>query len=141
VSEAAIAGFEEIAQQYYPGSRRPIKTVPAAPARRTPTEGLKSRTYVIRGRSIEFFTIGQLAVALNRRPVTIRKWEHDGILPKSQYATPSDDPRGRQRLYTKEQVEGIVKIAIEEKVFDPYRPNFKGSNFTTKVVALFKELS
>jgi hypothetical protein len=75
--------------------------------------------------------------------VTIRKWEREGIIPKSTFQSPGrdDDVRGRRRLYTREQVEGIVRIAHEEGVLVSHQKPIKGTNFTARVIDLFKRLA
>jgi hypothetical protein len=137
------ADFQKMAERYYPGSTARVgsrKIEPKVSSRAT--EGLIPTVYDVAGNSVEFFTIGELAKALNRQAGTIRKWEKEGILPKSLYSSPSEDPRGVRRLYTRKQIEGIVKIAIEEQVFYPQETRrIKATYFTSKVIALFKELS
>lgn len=66
------------------------------------------KTYLIHGKEVELYSIGELAEMLDRERQTIRKWERAGIIPAATFRTKS----GR-RLYTKEQVEAIVK-AVEE---------------------------
>jgi hypothetical protein len=97
----------------------------------------------VAGVETEFYTLGNLAQALGRQPVTIRKWEREGIIPKSTYQSPGrdDDPRGRRRLYTREQIEGIVRIAHEEGVLVSHQKPLKATNFTVRVVDLFKRLA
>uniref|UniRef100_A0AAU3I9L1 HTH merR-type domain-containing protein n=1 Tax=Streptomyces sp. NBC_01393 TaxID=2903851 RepID=A0AAU3I9L1_9ACTN len=142
--------FAAIGQQYYPGSTRPLvrhrnrlNTGAAQPAADTGAWDAKPRTYVVSGVSTEFFTVGDLAAALGRRPVTIRKWERDGIIPKSTYQSPGKDGdvRGRRRLYTRPQVEGMVRIAYEEGVLVSHQKPIKGTAFTERVIALFKALA
>jgi hypothetical protein len=110
--------------QNYPGSKRPLKTFdttfsPVPDTALDPLgEGKKMR---VGTRELEFYTIGDLARALNRKPVTIRKWESEGVIPKAVYILPSkiDDKRGVRRLYSREQVEGLMLVAREEGVFEP----------------------
>jgi hypothetical protein len=127
--------------------------------------GLKPRRYLAKGVEREFYTIGELAKALGRQVVTVRKWEREGILPASQFVVnayilgPGGEPvtddlgrkvenkRGRRRLYTAEQVVGIVQIAADEGILlDPYRPRkgqrvrqIRETNFTERVIALFRQ--
>jgi hypothetical protein len=79
----------------------------------------------VRGERREFFTIGHLAAALGKTPVTLRRWEQKGWLPRPVFRGPT--PRNEQvpgrpvkgkRLYTREMVEGIVRIAHEEGVLN-----------------------
>jgi hypothetical protein len=127
----------------YPGSSKPRVTPQAAPDRaRDGVEwDAKPRIYTVAGKETEFFTVGQLARALGREAVTIRKWEREGVIPRAQFNAPSDDVRGRRRLYTRAQVEGIVRIALEEGVMGAnHQMALKSTRFTEKVIDLFKSL-
>ena len=96
--------------------------------------------YTVAGQDVELFTVGQLAQALGREAGTIRKWEANGIIPKAMYSSPSIDPRGKRRLYTRAMVEGIVKIAKQEGILAPNsRKTISATRFTERVVQLFKE--
>lgn len=111
--------------QRYPGSKKPIKTFdrPSVPSKPEvdPFALPDGKKMWVEGREIEFFTIGDLARCLNRQPVTMRKWESDGVIPKATYIKPSKvkDSRGLRRLYSREQIEGLVQIAREEGVWEP----------------------
>ena len=141
----AVRDFADIAQEYYPGSRRPIVRHPNRNTEQQLPDperwDAKPRVYKVRGTDVELFTVGQLAKALNRRPVTIRLWERQGIIPRSTYQRNSEDPRGRRRLYSREQVEGMVQIAKEEGIHTTHQKPIASTNFTARVVALFRELS
>ena len=129
--------------EYYPGSRE-RREAPAAPA--DPVAGLfleAGRMLTVNGIEVEFFTIGQLAAVLNRKPVTIRMWEREGIIPSSGWTKPGRDrdPRGKRRLWTRAQVEGIWRIAREEGVLNPGpHVSILTTRFTGRVKALFLEL-
>lgn len=80
----------------------------------------KPNVFLVGGKEQEFFSIGQLGMALgNRSPNTMRAWERKGVIPKSPYVKPSEDPRGRRRMYTRAMVEGLVQIARDEGVLFP----------------------
>lgn len=98
--------------------------------------------YSVGGTLQEFYFVGQLAKALNRSSVTLRRWESDGTIPTSTYSAPSysGDIRGRRRIYSREQVEGIVRIAAEEGLLDPAK-RVNSTNFSARVRALFKDLA
>lgn len=143
--------FEAIKEelpQFYPGSTKAIVRHPNRPdhTRRPgigadPEWDANPRVYKTEDGDTEFFTLGQLARALGRQPVTIRKWEREGVIPKAQFQVPgrNDDPRGRRRLYTRKQVEGIVKIAAEEGLFANTRKPFEETEFKARVLELFKQ--
>lgn len=91
----------------------------------------------INGVMYEFFTIGQLAMALNRKPITIRKWEDRKVIPKARYR----DPRGR-RLYTRRQVEGLIDLCHQHGILVFQGRPAAGTvtkAFTKDVIALWKE--
>src|SRR5438045_1866404 len=102
----------------------------------------KPFVFLANGVEQEFFSIGQLGKALgNRSAETLRKWEREGILPKSPYMKPSPDPRGRRRMYMRGMVEGLVKIAKEEGVWLPDKGNrLSETMFQQKALLLFKKL-
>jgi hypothetical protein len=141
--------FAALGEQYYPGSTRPIVRHPnrnslhTEPATSAGDWDAKPRKYVVAGTETEFFTVGQLAAALGRQPVTIRKWEREGTIPKSTFQAPGrdGDVRGRRRLYTRAQVEGMVRIAAEEGVLVSHQKPIKDTNFTARVIDLFKRLA
>jgi len=85
--------------------------------------GARSKTFRVGGQDREFYTVGELARALQRKPGTVRMWEHKGWIPKANYRTPS--PEGEQlpgreskgrRLYSREQVEFLVEAAERFKL-------------------------
>lgn len=98
--------------------------------------------FLMKGKETEFFSIGQLGKALGgRSPNTLRKWEREGIIGKSPYVKPSSDPRGRRRMYTREMVEGLVKIAREEGILLPDKgKRLSDTNFSMKALELFRRL-
>jgi len=67
-----------------------------------------SKEYVLDGKVINLFTIGELGRAVQKQPVTIRKWESTGILPPAEYRDGSN-----RRLYTKEQLDGLAELTAK----------------------------
>jgi hypothetical protein len=142
-----LLGIDPDAIPFYPGSkqRRDTRQTPADTRQpwQKAFDGLTPRTYQVRGQDTEFFTIGQLAFALERKPVTLRKWEADGVLPKATFLAPNPkkDHRAKRRLYSRAQAEGIVRIAAEEGLIDEARRVLVSqTHFTERVTDLFKEL-
>jgi DNA-binding transcriptional MerR regulator len=92
---------------------------------------------------VELFTISQVAFYLNRRPVTIRKWEEKGFIPKATFAKPgvNKDPRGRRRLYSRDQVVALVTIADAEGILHNPHAQITKTQFKAKVWAEFKRLA
>lgn len=130
---------------YYPGSSKPRSTVTVAPVEDEPgvreemVEALGDPVvFSVNGVDVQFFLIGQLATALGRSATTLRRWETQGIIPKSGYTKPSKDPRGKRRLYSRQQCEGIISIYVDEGVWESGR--IKGTEFSARVITLFREL-
>lgn len=98
---------------------------------------------IVRGIEVEFWRIGTLARALNRSAVTIRMWEREGILPPSGWTSPGRDrdPRGKRRLWTRRQIEGVWRIARDEGILYPGpHVSILNTRFTERVTAMFAEL-
>lgn len=112
----------------YPGNRTPKNR----PKERTPDSvindrynGAKGKEYVIKGETMVLYTIGEVAKALGKRPVTLRMWESKGWIPKPSYRTsppkaeqiPGKALRGR-RLYSQYQldtlIDGVERYGISE---------------------------
>lgn len=68
----------------------------------------------VHGQTKEMFLKSALAMALNRQLVTIRSLENSGVLSKPRLR----NYRGRW-LYSRDQIEDLVKLAEEEGVIDP----------------------
>ncbi len=143
MSGDVMAAFAELGENY-PGSKQKRRAV-AAPAAPSPEDAGRwdARPTYIEGRGgvkHEFFAIGALALALGRRPVTIRKWIENGVLPKARFVTDSVMPsRGSRRLWTRTQIEGIARIAREEGLIDTSR-HVGGTEFTVRVKELWRVL-
>lgn len=94
---------------------------------------LKSSTWAINGVAREFYTIGQLAKAIGRKPVTLRSWEAKGWLPVPKYRTPKPSkeqipgrPAKGNRLYSREQVLYLVAAAEAFDLRDPLNADWDG---------------
>lgn len=136
--------------EFYPGSKMQKKQYDSSTTESNVTEGdniilSKPRIALLQGVETKFYTIGELARLLNRKSVTIRKWEAEGFIPKATFIAPSGDKRGKRRLYTEDQILGLNKIAREEGVLEP---NAKGAwksitetQFRAKAIQLFKDLN
>lgn len=124
---------------YFPGSRVPLAPPGGLPEHLQIPDG--SRTAVIGGREVELYRIGEVAEILNRTPVTLRKWERKGLIPKATFVLPSSDPRGKRRLYSRAQVEALYRVALEEKILHNPHAQITKTKFTQKIFAAFKELA
>jgi|SRR6267142_611116 len=139
-----VSTWQEQLAKVFPGSTTPLvfEKVREVQEESISNWDAKPFIFMVGGKETEFFSIGQLGKALgNRSPVTLRKWEREGILPKSPYTKPSNDPRGRRRMYTRGMVEGLVKIARDEGVLWPDKgKRLSETMFQVKAVRLFKSL-
>ena len=138
-----MAAFSELGETY-PGSKQKRRAVAAAPAPAPADEAdrwdARPIWIEVDGARCEFFPIGALALALHRRPVTIRKWIENGVLPKARWVTDSVMPsRGSRRLWTRRQIEGIARIAREEGLIDSSR-HVGGTEFTVRVKEFWRVL-
>ncbi|MCZ0981884.1 hypothetical protein O1L60_31230 [Streptomyces diastatochromogenes] len=149
---ATIAG--QPPTQFYPGSTRRISRRPvhASLAVRSPEEAryedvpdrwdAKPQVKPYKGGYREFFGIGELAKALRRDAVTMRKWESSGVIPRATFVISGKTANGNRRLYTREQIEAIVRIAEEEGLFDgdPRGIRIADTRFTERVKEAFEQL-
>lgn len=135
--------FSELGE-FYPGSSKRIPK-PDNPIPQTPRESSgwdeKPRKGIRNGVQYEFFSIRHLAAALGKQPVTMRAWESQGLIPYPGQRSESVYPTKRHRLYTRPQIEGIVRIADEEGILHELRPRIKKTNFKSRVLDLFIELA
>lgn len=149
---APILEIEELDEEdRYPGSKQALKPLtreevhkdkPTAPP--IPWEELPSRVYTVQGRDTTFYTIGALAAAMQREVVTLRKWEQKGYLPPANFRAPSKHPTKpkHDRLYTREQIEGLVKILEEEGLLIARKKmRIDQTNFPERAHALFERLA
>ena len=133
-------------ETYYPGSSKKKKQYDDMPPPEVqPEQELelgKSKIFLVNGQPTELYPLGALAAALNRKPVTVRKWENEGIIPNSPYMMSSHDVRGQRRLYTKQQIETLRAIAKEEGVLEPNAngkwKSIESTDFRAKAVKAFR---
>lgn len=90
------------------------------------------------GNQIVFFTISALAAATGKKAVTIKQWLTKKYIPEPGWrSVPVADNYGQAgiRLWTKEQIKAIVRIATEEGVI-PNRPEvMNNTRFPERVFA------
>jgi hypothetical protein len=151
MSDPVLDRFSDLASgevKDYPGKRKPAlrqikrhRTV-----EESPSWDASPVFYIVNGKRQEFFTIRHLAAALGYSQQSIRAWENSGLLARSPYRSPK--PRtptigGRntkgKRLWTRAQIEGILKIAKEEGVILNKQPPTR--KFARRVSAFFKTLT
>lgn len=124
----------------YPGSKMKRRAVAPPEPRKRGLAGYEPVILNVQGVPTEFYTVGVLAALLERQPPTIRKWERLGYIPESRFRTPGRTKHGQKRLYTRPQVEGIVRIATEEGLVGESNRNCSATKFPERVRVLFEEL-
>lgn len=124
-------------------------TIFRAPTPEAILAGLTSKEKIVEGHKVDCYTIGELAKALGRQVVTVRKWEVEGRIPLAPIVDPGMDGRhGRRRYYTAAHIVGMVRIAAEEGILlDPFSPRrgqrmsqISETKFTERVFVLFEDL-
>jgi hypothetical protein len=111
--EKAFADLE-----YLPGSKRKRKEPDPKVSRRKAGDNngwdANPITKTLGGKETEVFTIGALALALEKTIVTIRLWERKGYIPRAPYRLRSKTLKGEKtggnRVYTR----ALIESAIEE---------------------------
>jgi hypothetical protein len=137
----SVEGFSDLD---YPG-RRPPKNRGTAPPPPPVEWDAKPLYYNVEGKKQEFFIIGHLAKALGYSVQSIRAWEDKGLLPRSPYRSPrtaAPVAGGRsdkgKRLWTREQIEGILALANKHKVILNKKPPTR--EFARDVAVFFNSL-
>lgn len=138
--------LERFADLNYPGKRVPINRKEEAKDPEPSGWDENPVFYKFKGEDREFFTISHFASALGKATVTIRSWENKGLLPRSPYRSPRPrresipgvEAKGK-RLWTREQIEGTLRIASEEKVILNGKAPTK--RFAQRVTELYISLS
>lgn len=135
----------------YPGSNRKVKDysnyqpqVEDQSLSLPPLPDLgKPKHYMVGTQVVPLYRIGALAKALNRKPVTVRKWEDQGVIPNPPMLAASHDVRGKRRLYTLEQIEELRRIAHEEGILSPGDggkwKDISKTNFASKAATAFRQ--
>ena len=131
----------------YPGRRKPVnRGGKEKPATDRPVWDDHPVRYMVNGQVQEFYTISHLATALGYSVQSIRGWEAKGTLPRSPFRSPQTKrpvAGGRstkgKRLWTREQVEGIVRLARRHKVILNKKP--PSPAFARDVKVLFQQLT
>lgn len=143
--------FEPLQDEFYPGSKikrresQEMKRDRLLEERRQEKEDEPWDAHPLeiwyQGKQYEMFRIGALGKALGKDSVTIRSWIRKGWLPRNSFQTaPVRGTRGDagRRLWTRAQIEGIVRIAREEGLLEEKPPQMTKTNFTKRVIAEWK---
>lgn len=106
----------------YPGSQKSLaearkkrsKAVDPPKSDGNPAWAAHPKFVYVNGITVEVFTRGALAEALNRKVVSIRAMEDKGII-----RTPALKGNNGRWYYTRDQIEDLQRLATEEGVIDP----------------------
>jgi hypothetical protein len=149
-----MQAFDGLQDEFYPGSRLRRRESRAMKKERLDLERAEAKAneswdahpkgwvHPQTKQDLELFNIGALAKALGRDSVTIRTWIRKGWLPRAKYQTrPLVGTPGNagRRLWTREQIEGIVAIAKEEGLLGDPPARLQRTRFTQRVIAAWKE--
>jgi hypothetical protein len=104
--------------EYIPGSKRKRREENPKVSRRKngETNGWDTNPIMktLGGKETEVFTIGALAMALEKTIVTVRLWERKGYIPRAPYRLRSKTLKGQKtggnRVYTR----ALIESAIDE---------------------------
>ena len=116
----------------YPGKTPPRNPEPVDSKGTDWLDLLPFKEFLVGDEARKFYTIGALATALGKQPVTIRSWEQKGWLPQASFRTPP--PKGPQipgkatkgrRLYSQDQVV-FLATAYDKYILSPRKPNWAG---------------
>lgn len=142
---------EKFADLDYPGRKKPVNRTIKSESGDTEVWDAKPVYYLIGGERREFFLISHLAKALDYSVQSIRAWEAQGLLARTPYRSPRTArpvAGGRsnkgKRLWTREQVLGIVRIAKKHGVIFPDRKGVKNPPtpaFAAEVGEFFSHLT
>ena len=126
---------------YYPGSKRKRKSVTPKAKEPRAAEAIgewdsQSLVKEINGKSVELFTVGALAKALNRSFILVRYWNNEGFLPDAPYRLPSKKDkygtmRKGNRLYSRAMVEYLVSVFISSGLMEAKRIDWKNYRHLT----------
>lgn len=120
-----------------PGSRPRVKHVEKEETKTEKDWDASPRVYRVNGEDTELFPISAFLMATGFKFPTVRKWERDGVLPVVLLRSPRKDGAKGHRLYSRAFIEGVARIAQEEKLAqNRMRPG--GTNFAARVAQLFR---
>jgi hypothetical protein len=139
-SDPFYGDFEEFVRDY-PGKKKPALRDQKPEPKPEATWDARPRRYFVNGVKQEFFTVGHVALALGRTSRTIRWWESKEVIPPATFraASPkkSKVKAAGDRLWTRSQVEVMIRVAQEEGVLEGKAPS---PVFTRKLVQAFLAL-
>lgn len=122
----------------YPGSSAPVRNY--AQEKYGPPPEIEFGKPAAIEFGISYWPISELAILLNRSTVTLRRWEANGDLPQTRRSI-SASKHGAIRLYTAEELEGLLRIAHEEGLIANPRKKLSTTNFRDRAARFFEGLN
>lgn len=108
----------------YPGSKKALpvvgETKPEPKQEKQEWDARPLKKW-INGKEVELFAIGALCKALGRPPVTLRLWIRQGHLPREPFRLPTRNGIKGRRLYARQHIEAIIRVATEHGIIDSPR--------------------
>jgi hypothetical protein len=89
---------------------------------------------------VRLYRIGDLARALGRKPVTIRKWITQGYLPIEFWSLPNGAKGGRIRLYAYEELKAAREIANYNGLLSDLSKNVTKTDFVSQLDDAWEDL-
>jgi hypothetical protein len=99
----------------------------------------------VKGVETELFTLGALALALEKSLVTIRLWEKKGYIPGAPYRLRSKSLNGKKvsgnRVYTRKLIEIAVEEFAKRRLLGSARVEWRNnSDLTEAIIRRWKEV-
>ena len=134
---------------FYPGSKRKRKAIltpPVEPPEAVVWDSRPTKRTLPSGEDIDMFSIGALALALNRPIITVRTWIKEGNLPSSPYRLSSTvDVNGKdhkgKRLYSRAMIEAAVTLFTTHGLLESRRIDWSVHRLlTTEIVEAWSNI-
>ena len=152
---AGLRGQDEIEKafadlEYIPGSKKKRREADPKVSRRKAgeTNGWDANPIIKRlgGEDTEVFTIGALALALEKQIVTIRLWERKGYIPRAPYRLRSKTLGGKKtggnRVYTRALIEATVDEFVKRGLIGTTRVEWgQHEDLTEALISRWKDIT
>jgi hypothetical protein len=146
--DEVLKAFEGL--DYVPGSKRKRREPDPKVSRRKIGEsnGWDENPIIktLGGKEVEVFTIGALALALEKSIVSVRLWERKGYIPRAPYRLRSKTLKGQKtggnRVYTRALIESTVEEFSKRGLLGTARVEWSlHDDLTDALVKRWKEIT
>lgn len=152
---AGLRGQDEIEKafadlEYIPGSKKKRRELDPKVSRRKVGESngwdANPTIKTLGGKETEVFTIGALALALEKSIVSVRLWERKGYIPRAPYRLRSKTLKGQKtggnRVYTRALIEATVEEFSRRGLLGTARVEWnQHEDLTEALVKRWKEIT